>query len=106
MHPTSAPWLLLHLPSLQPLIPPHRPCPLTPVPPPSPRPAQAKQPLLPSFDLAGVAALIAGGRARRIMLMCGAGISVSAGIPDFRTPGTGLYSRLQEYRLVRCGGRG
>jgi len=33
--------------------------------------------------------------------MTGAGISVAAGIPDFRTPGTGLYDNLQKYGLPR-----
>lgn len=58
-----------------------------------------RQPLLDSFDLKGIAERIKSGKVKRIVCMCGAGLSVSAGIPDFRTPGTGLYSNLQKYDL-------
>eukprot|EP00808_Paulinella_micropora_P014381 g65123.t1 len=39
---------------------------------------------------------------KNIIVMTGAGISVSAGIPDFRSPGTGLYDNLQQYDLPQA----
>jgi len=31
---------------------------------------------------------------KNVVVLTGAGLSVASGIPDFRTPGTGLYSQL------------
>jgi len=51
------------------------------------------------LDLDAVAELIRDAPDRSVLVMVGAGASVSAGIPDFRSPGTGLYDNLQEYGL-------
>ena len=39
------------------------------------------------------------GTYKNIIVMCGAGISTSAGIPDFRSPSAGLYFKLKKYNL-------
>ncbi|PAV17163.1 NAD-dependent deacetylase sirtuin-2 [Pyrrhoderma noxium] len=50
--------------------------------------------LLESLDLPGIAKYIKSDACKRIFVMAGAGISTSAGIPDFRSPDTGLYIKL------------
>ncbi|PAV82640.1 hypothetical protein WR25_26713 isoform C [Diploscapter pachys] len=58
-----------------------------------------QQSKLPSFTLEGIAQFIKTGKPENVIVMTGAGISTAAGIPDFRSPGSGLYDNLQKYNL-------
>ncbi|RYN77419.1 NAD-dependent protein deacetylase hst2-1 [Alternaria tenuissima] len=49
--------------------------------------------------LEALAQYVKDGRAQKIVVMTGAGISTSAGIPDFRSPETGLYANLSRLNL-------
>ncbi|XP_069558083.1 NAD-dependent protein deacetylase sirtuin-3 isoform X2 [Brachyistius frenatus] len=49
--------------------------------------------------LASVARLVKLGRCENVVVVAGAGISTASGIPDFRTPGTGLYANLEKYNI-------
>ncbi|KAM8853567.1 NAD-dependent protein deacetylase sirtuin-2 [Synchiropus picturatus] len=59
----------------------------------------AGEKVLDELTLEGVARYIKSGKCKNIICMVGAGISTSAGIPDFRSPGTGLYANLEKYNL-------
>ncbi|XP_047690498.1 NAD-dependent protein deacetylase sirtuin-2 isoform X2 [Prionailurus viverrinus] len=58
-----------------------------------------KERLLDELTLEGVTRYMQSERCRRVICLVGAGISTSAGIPDFRSPSTGLYANLEKYRL-------
>ncbi|KAG0721368.1 NAD-dependent protein deacetylase sirtuin-2 [Chionoecetes opilio] len=55
--------------------------------------------VLDEVSVEGVVKYIKSGKCKNIITMAGAGISTSAGIPDFRSPGTGLYCNLEKYNL-------
>ncbi|KEG11227.1 putative silent information regulator 2 [Trypanosoma grayi] len=52
----------------------------------------------PTYD--GLARYIEQKNVRKILVLAGAGISVAAGIPDFRSPNTGLYAKVDKYNLA------
>ncbi|XP_023954883.1 NAD-dependent protein deacetylase sirtuin-2 [Bicyclus anynana] len=55
--------------------------------------------VLTEVNLDGIVKWIKSERCQNVITLSGAGISTSAGIPDFRSPETGLYHNLQKYNL-------
>ncbi|KAK7874399.1 hypothetical protein R5R35_001495 [Gryllus longicercus] len=58
-----------------------------------------KSPLISEKSLPSVAEYILSEQCTKIVTMAGAGISTAAGIPDFRSPSSGLYAQLAALRL-------
>lgn len=58
-------------------------------------------PKLSSFTLEGIADLIRNQRIDKesVIVLVGAGMSTAAGVPDFRSPNTGIYASIQKYNL-------
>ncbi|XP_044290846.1 NAD-dependent protein deacetylase sirtuin-2 isoform X1 [Varanus komodoensis] len=55
--------------------------------------------VLDELTLEGVSKFMLSDKCKKVICMVGAGISTAAGIPDLRSPGTGIYANLQQYNL-------
>ncbi|KAJ3115433.1 NAD-dependent protein deacetylase sirtuin-2 [Phlyctochytrium bullatum] len=55
--------------------------------------------ILPDSSIESFVKYLKTNECKKIVVMTGAGISTSAGIPDFRSPGTGLYDNLAKFDL-------
>ncbi|KAK1773196.1 DHS-like NAD/FAD-binding domain-containing protein [Copromyces sp. CBS 386.78] len=62
-------------------------------------PETTKPETLSERSLPAVAGYIKSGKAKKVAVLTGAGISTAAGIPDFRSPETGLYANLAALEL-------
>ncbi|KAJ7204215.1 NAD-dependent deacetylase sirtuin-2 [Mycena rebaudengoi] len=57
------------------------------------------EPHIKTKDIDGIVQYMKSPQCRKILVMAGAGISTAAGIPDFRSPDTGLYDNLAKLNL-------
>lgn len=60
---------------------------------------EPKPKILDEISIEGVIKFIKEKKSTNIITLAGAGISTSSGIPDFRSPGSGLYDNLSKYNL-------